>query len=99
MVAIIGVLAGLLLSAISTAKANSHSAQCSGNLRQHMLGLKMAVTDDDGRTWWNSGPAVAHETAQGNWWATTSGLPNTGSICPAAPELPRGRRPDRDAEL
>jgi prepilin-type N-terminal cleavage/methylation domain-containing protein/prepilin-type processing-associated H-X9-DG protein len=92
-IAIIAILASLLLSAISTTKGKAHSAECSNNLRQHMLGLKMAVDDDGGRTWWNSGPQVAESTAQGNWWATTWGFTNSSSTCPVAPERPRSKRP------
>src|SRR2546425_5573362 len=49
-IAILGVLAALLLSALSQAKRKARSVQCLNNVRQLTLGYKLAVDDDgDGR--------------------------------------------------
>ena len=48
-VAIIGILATLLLGALSQAKAKAHDITCMGNLRQQALGFKMAADSDEGR--------------------------------------------------
>jgi prepilin-type N-terminal cleavage/methylation domain-containing protein/prepilin-type processing-associated H-X9-DG protein len=99
-VAIIGILATLLLGALSQAKAKAHSIQCISNLRQQALGFKMAIESDQGRL--NRGYQVVNNevitaqgylaTAQGEWWAKEWGLSAKASICPAAPErLPKDR--------
>ena len=48
-IAIIAILASLILSGISKAKAKAHSIACMNNLRQNALGFKMAVEEDEGR--------------------------------------------------
>lgn len=48
-IAVIAVLAGLLLPALSRAKAKSQSAVCQSNLRQLMLGWTMYAGDNDDR--------------------------------------------------
>ena len=48
-IAIIAILAGLLLPALSRAKAKGQSAVCQGNLRQVMPGLAMYAHDNDDR--------------------------------------------------
>jgi prepilin-type N-terminal cleavage/methylation domain-containing protein/prepilin-type processing-associated H-X9-DG protein len=99
-VAIIAILASLLLPALSRAKEKAHNAICLNNLRQHVLGFKIAVDDDGGRLspdftlpggqFSDIGKFAA--SAQGQWWFTSWGHTNKGSICPAAPErLPRER--------
>jgi prepilin-type N-terminal cleavage/methylation domain-containing protein len=91
-IAIIAILASLLLPALSQAKAKAHRVQCMNNLRQHVLGFKMAVDTDEGRLWSNwkvANPAdypEYRETGQGLWWARQWGKTNLGSICPTAPE-------------
>lgn len=48
-VAIIAILAGLLLPALSRAKASAQSAVCQSNLRQLILGWRMYAHDNDDR--------------------------------------------------
>jgi type II secretory pathway pseudopilin PulG len=45
-IAILGVLAALLLSALAQAKRKARSVQCLNNVRQLTLGYKLAVDDD-----------------------------------------------------
>ena len=46
-IAIIAVLAGLLLPALSRAKENARTIQCTSNLRQIMVGIMLYVADQD----------------------------------------------------
>jgi prepilin-type N-terminal cleavage/methylation domain-containing protein/prepilin-type processing-associated H-X9-DG protein len=46
-IAVIAVLAGLLLPALSSAKAKAHLIKCQSNLRQITLGIRMYVDDND----------------------------------------------------
>lgn len=63
-IAIVGILAALLLPALSRAKSAAHSAVCKGNLRQQSLALRLylhefekypiwQVWTDDGRVAWD----------------------------------------------
>lgn len=81
-IAVIGILASLLLPAMSKAKAKAQSIQCMNNLRQNNLGFKMAVDDDSGRF----GDLLSEGNAQMAWWMADWGRPAKGSICPAAPD-------------
>jgi prepilin-type N-terminal cleavage/methylation domain-containing protein/prepilin-type processing-associated H-X9-DG protein len=47
-IAIIAILAGLLLPALSKAKAKAQGVQCMNNLKQVMLGVKMYTDDSNG---------------------------------------------------
>src|SRR5437899_12057151 len=79
-IAILGILAALLLSALSQAKLKARSLQCLNNVRQLTLGYKVAVDEDgDGRT---DGPSVAR------WYVENAGLPEKGWICPSASRRP-----------
>jgi prepilin-type N-terminal cleavage/methylation domain-containing protein len=54
-IAIIGILASLLLPALSKAKQKAQSIVCLGNQRQIVMDYRMARDDDGGRM---SGPAL-----------------------------------------
>ena len=96
-IAVIGILASLLLPALSAAKAKVHSAQCMSNLRQTTVSFKIAVDGDNGRLWdrWPAGSWLAPDmpqnyaaTSQGQWWAKSWGKMKEGWICPSAPNRP-----------
>jgi prepilin-type N-terminal cleavage/methylation domain-containing protein/prepilin-type processing-associated H-X9-DG protein len=75
-IAILGILAALLLSALSQAKLKARSLKCLSNVRQVTLAYKVTVDEDaDGRT---DGPSVA------SWFLDNAGLPEKGWICPSA---------------
>src|SRR5229473_2100258 len=75
-IAILGILAALLLSALSQAKLKARSVQCLNNVRQLTIAYKVAVDEEgDGRT---DGPSVA------SWCYDNAGLPEKGWICPSA---------------
>ena len=87
-IAVIGILASLLLPALSTAKAKAHSIRCVSNLRQISLGLKISVDDGGGRfmdsvlgqAWtggWN--PALT-DVSEDYYYPISQAL-----ICPSAP--------------
>ncbi len=48
-IAIIGILAAMLLPALSVAKASTRRTNCLGNLRQISLGLHLYAPDNDDR--------------------------------------------------
>ncbi len=56
-IAIIGILASLLLTALSSAKSYSRSASCVNNLRQMGIALKMYVDDHQSTFPYYLGPA------------------------------------------
>jgi prepilin-type N-terminal cleavage/methylation domain-containing protein/prepilin-type processing-associated H-X9-DG protein len=87
-VAIIAILASLLLSGLSQAKAKAHSVICMGNLRQQALGFKMAVDSDSGKLQYRREDAFSL-SGQFKWWTEDWGIVVKGSICPSAPERTR----------
>lgn len=74
-IGIIGVLAALLLSAVSHVKAQAHSATCKNHLRQMGVALQMYVDDHQNRFPYYRGlPDPAFDTSVGAdstgfWWA------------------------------
>lgn len=109
-IAIIAILASLILAGISKAKAQAHRIACMNNLRQNVLGFKMAVADEEGRLWnkIQIEPNAfiiripfedVYGTAQGRWWLENWGIPARASLCPAAPERPEHERPVRPARV
>jgi prepilin-type N-terminal cleavage/methylation domain-containing protein/prepilin-type processing-associated H-X9-DG protein len=78
-VSVIGILASLLLPALSKAKGRAHSAVCLSNQRQTALGFRMAIEDLRDRF---------DEPEVFEWWLAEAGRPNSGWICPAAPPDP-----------
>jgi prepilin-type N-terminal cleavage/methylation domain-containing protein/prepilin-type processing-associated H-X9-DG protein len=80
-IAILGVLAALLLSALSQAKRKARSVQCLNNVRQLTLAYKVSVDDDaDGLL---GGNGVV------NWVVDNAGVAERGWICPTASRISR----------
>ena len=88
-IAIIGVLSGLIFSAISSARARSKTLVCQSNLRQMGVALRLYESDHKGRL-----PSSSHlRAADGSslsWLTTLAAYLGPGFIgrCPAVPEHP-----------
>ena len=102
-IAIIGVLASLLLPALSMAKASAHATTCKNHLRQMGLGLKMYVDENNNSYPFYAGPAgPSYGDATNVWWGgsvywSSKLFPynpvnwtNTGYRCPGYKGLTRG---------
>jgi prepilin-type N-terminal cleavage/methylation domain-containing protein/prepilin-type processing-associated H-X9-DG protein len=96
-IAIIGLLAALLLPALSRAREKARSLQCLSNLRQINLGFKAAVDDDSGQLGWGGpwgpggpypGPYGYGSSGMADWYRKYWGQANQGWICPDAPQVP-----------
>ncbi len=75
-IAVIGILAALLLPALSRAKHESMRVACLSNERQLFLKFRMRIDDSSERL----------DTMDvGKWYAEDFGLTNQNSICPEAP--------------
>jgi prepilin-type N-terminal cleavage/methylation domain-containing protein/prepilin-type processing-associated H-X9-DG protein len=77
-VAIIGILASLLLAALSGAKDKARAAACRHNQRQLALTYRIDLDDNAGRIWRRSAAECA-------FWANEYGAAQKGWLCPSAP--------------
>jgi len=76
-IAVMAILAGLLLPALSRAKEKGRSIFCMSNQRQIWLSYRMALDDDPG-------DGLGKESII-PWWVKTVGFSQAGWICPDAP--------------
>src|SRR5262249_34484361 len=96
-IAIIGILAALILPALSNAKEGARATQGRSNLRQITLGYAVAIDDDGGLLgWgWNGYSGYGYGFPYGSagstsdWFARTWGVASQGWICPDAQQMPR----------
>jgi len=79
-IAIIAILAGMLLPALSKAKAKSAGARCQANLKQLQLGWHLYTEDFDGRCVDNM-DSPARSWVRGNLNFTAGNAINTDNLC------------------
>lgn len=92
-IAIIGILAALLLPALSAAKARAKQTQCINNQKQLGLGMKMYVDDNH-----NTFPGIAsrhyaYQSADWIYWRTNTALYPPFTQSPILTSLPGESRP------
>ncbi len=78
MIAIIGILAALLLPALSRAKQKAHTTMCLSNQRQINLSYRSTLADTGGHL---AGPDID------DWLLEEGGRKELGWICPSAPAV------------
>ncbi len=83
-IAVIGILAALLLPALSQAKEKARSVQCLSNERQIALGYRLALDEE-------TGDGLGKHSV-GEWLLQTMGDPKLGWICPDAPLKNTGKQ-------
>jgi len=87
-IAVIGILAGLLLPSLARSKSQAQGAFCQNNARQLMLGCLMYCDDNGGFFPYNMGGAAVHTNI--NWamdvldWETNADNTNTALLTDAA---------------
>jgi prepilin-type N-terminal cleavage/methylation domain-containing protein/prepilin-type processing-associated H-X9-DG protein len=67
-ISIISILAGLLLPALSRAKAKALRIKCTNNLKQSSLGFRMWADDNDGRNPWQVAAAEGGAKGDNRAW-------------------------------
>lgn len=92
-IAIIGILASLLLTALTSAKAKAHAIACVNNVRQLGLAHTLYVSDYNGHLNYNRLYTDPDEPPEGKWLAELRPYYRSDSVllCPATRENPTER--------